>query len=193
MIERVLDLSRLPDKYKTGARGHYTWWRAICQCGIETFVTTGQVKRVKSLSCGCQKPNPASPFLFGPRDTNINAYITKTKLRAKKKGIEWLLSRRDVIDMIFKPCHYCGIQPNRPIYNVYQKARHKNVTSEKAKRRQQDGIFNAHGIDRIDSNLNYSLDNCVPCCQDCNYGKHTKTLSGFKEWINRVWTHQNKS
>lgn len=37
-------------------------------------------------------------------------------------------------------------------------------------------------IDRIDSNIGYEIDNCVPCCPMCNY---MKRLYGKEEFINQ--------
>jgi hypothetical protein len=37
----------------------------------------------------------------------------------------------------------------------------------------------AFGIDRIDSNLGYVIDNVVPCCKDCNYMKRAYSAEHF--------------
>lgn len=35
------------------------------------------------------------------------------------------------------------------------------------------------GIDRVDNNIGYEINNCVPCCWDCNTMKRTKTPAEF--------------
>lgn len=44
-----------------------------------------------------------------------------------------------------------------------------------------------HGLDRIDSSVGYRIDNVVPCCSTCNYGKHKMNQKEFKDWILKVY------
>ena len=53
----------------------------------------------------------------------------------------------------------------------------------------------SNGIDRIDSNIGYILENCISCCHDCNISKGKMSPSEFIEhtikisnWWNS-WTH----
>lgn len=43
------------------------------------------------------------------------------------------------------------------------------------------------GIDRIDSNKDYTLDNCVPCCKICNRMKNKFSLSVFLDKIDKIY------
>ena len=43
--------------------------------------------------------------------------------------------------------------------------------------------INGIGIDRIDSNRGYTLENCVPCCAPCNYMKQSHSE---QEWYARM-------
>jgi 5-methylcytosine-specific restriction endonuclease McrA len=38
------------------------------------------------------------------------------------------------------------------------------------------------GLDRIDSSIGYTIENCVPCCKDCNIMKNAK---GYDEFIQK--------
>ena len=49
-----------------------------------------------------------------------------------------------------------------------------------------------NGIDRIDSSKEYSLDNCVPCCEMCNKMKNTYTQDVFFEKITQIYNHSIK-
>ncbi len=49
------------------------------------------------------------------------------------------------------------------------------------------GGTGACGIDRIDSKLDYTLDNCVPCCKTCNYLKKDLTFEEFKSHTNKIY------
>jgi 2-iminoacetate synthase ThiH len=45
-------------------------------------------------------------------------------------------------------------------------------------------IYN--GIDRVDNDKGYLLNNCVGACKFCNFAKKQSDLIGFKEWIDRI-------
>lgn len=63
---------------------------------------------------------------------------------AKSKNRNFDLSEDEFVEITSQPCIYCGsfsdTYNNEPFC----------------------------GVDRIDSNLGYSIDNCVPCCATCN-------------------------
>lgn len=44
-----------------------------------------------------------------------------------------------------------------------------------------------NGVDRIDNNKGYTLDNCTSCCKKCNMAKGTMTVTEFKNWIIEVY------
>jgi 5-methylcytosine-specific restriction endonuclease McrA len=45
------------------------------------------------------------------------------------------------------------------------------------------------GIDRIDSNGDYTIDNCQPCCQQCNLMKFTYSTDEFIKQVKRIYKH----
>ena len=49
------------------------------------------------------------------------------------------------------------------------------------------GQHNANGIDRIDSNGDYTIDNVVPCCGVCNVMKNKFSLNVFLDKINKIY------
>jgi hypothetical protein len=82
----------------------------------------------------------------------------KRKERVKKNGlsIKWLLTYEEFVFLCQIPtCHYC----NKPLNRAEYKSE-KGATSLL--------------IDRKDSNKDYTLDNCVPCCPDCNFTKNER-------------------
>ena len=68
------------------------------------------------------------------KENRYNIY----KKNAKKRNIDFQLTKEEFYNITSQPCHYCG---NLQSYN---------------------------GIDRIDSNGSYIIANCVPCCEICN-------------------------
>ena len=62
--------------------------------------------------------------------------------------------------LIRMECFYCG-----------------KTTTEGSLKERIIGDYN--GIDRIDSNVGYTIDNCVACCKNCNYIKNTMDIGSF--------------
>lgn len=80
------------------------------------------------------------------------------KLRTDKrtKNIQWLLSYDDFVALCrIENCHYCNKFLNRAEYK-------------------SSGGSVSILLDRKDSSGHYTLENCVPCCAECNFTKHEK-------------------
>ena len=74
---------------------------------------------------------------------NINYHYKNYRLSAETRRLDFPLTKEEFIVIVSLPCYYCGIiQPKG---------------------------FN--GIDRLDSTIGYSLDNCKSCCEMCNMMK----------------------
>lgn len=83
----------------------------------------------------------------GKNKDRIRAYILsgkyryiKAKCTARRKNMEWNISKPDYANFMRKPCEYC----NKTLH-LY-------------------GI----GLDRLDNNKGYVISNVVPCCAACN-------------------------
>ena len=92
----------------------------------------------------------------------------KSKGRIKNK-----LSLEDYIEISSKDCNYCGEEP-REITYLYKE---KGIETKSSK-------FN--GIDRLDSYLHYSVENCVSCCKTCNTMKASMKVDDFINHIRRI-------
>ena len=72
------------------------------------------------------------------------------KSEAKRRNRIFKLSQNELWALVTQPCFYCG-----------------NIEK------------NFNGVDRIDNNIGYVLNNCVPCCSICNFMKHTQPQNQF--------------
>jgi hypothetical protein len=89
-----------------------------------------------------------------PYERTYNRSIYGVTLRNKK--IKWLMSYEEFAYLCKIPnCHYCNQPLNRAEYAA------------------DDGLDSLL-LDRKDSNKDYSLDNCVPCCPKCNFTKNDR-------------------
>jgi hypothetical protein len=77
------------------------------------------------------------------------------KRDAAKRGRVFEITLEQFIAMTQQRCHYCDRGPEET----------------------------AIGVDRVDSNRGYKLDNCVPACGPCNMAKHRQSAEKFKSWM----------
>ena len=95
---------------------------------------------------------------------NVKIHYSNYKRSANDKNLEFGLSS-DVFDEIVKaPCYYCGTI--------------------------QDKGFN--GIDRQNSEIGYVVDNCVSCCQMCNYMKASMSVDAFLGRVEHILTYNGR-
>jgi hypothetical protein len=130
-------------------------WHCRCDCGTEKMLSTKVLNH-----CGaCRKcwihPNRLRPYeaLFNAtRARIINRYD-------RSKTQEFTLIYED-FHMILSSnrCHYCGRE-----LNVHPFGKSKSYC-----------------IDRKDNSKGYTLENSVPCCKRCNYGKGARF--SYEEW-----------
>jgi hypothetical protein len=89
-----------------------------------------------------------------------------TQRNAYSRGLLFTLSESEYENLIIRPCYYCGF------YSLTR--------------------FN--GIDRIDNNKGYILENCISCCKMCNMIKYSQHPNEFLDKINIICDYtSNKS
>lgn len=137
---------------------------ASCSCGKEFQVKYYKIyKKSEDIHCGCR------------RKPRIAQHLSKTIYRqyiynANKRKILFDIDYDTFKKLIESNCNYCGIEPqNHVIYTT-----NKNYS------------YDYNGIDRIDSNKGYLMDNIVSCCKFCNRAKKDEQLQVFIKWINFV-------
>ena len=91
--------------------------------------------------------------------THVNARLNALKHATETRGIEWKLTDEEAKEMLTSPCVYC-----------------KHIDLE----------VRVNGIDRLDSNVCYTTENCRPCCKDCNYMKGTYDPRTFIERAKKI-------
>ena len=160
-----------------------TNWLCKCDCGNKKIIHGHRLRIGKTKSCGCLRreicsslqgkyPQSGLQRYLGIGVGNMRAVISKYKQNAKKGGREYKLTEEQFKEITKKDCYYCGAKPNN-----------------ERKSSSNNGGYVYNGIDRIDNNKGYTMDNIVPCCRTCNIAKRNLTLQDFKDWIKRVHNH----
>ena len=173
-----------PERGKSGAK------RFICQCecGGESIVLGINLRSGNTKACGCggggnkRKPGQAS----------WGVLYRSYRNNARHRGLCFELNPEQFKEICSKICTYCGTPPQP--YNAYLKrdgARNANGIRGSTREEVITRSWICYsGIDRVNNDIGYTSQNCVPCCTTCNRGKSDMTPAEFQEWIDRLVKHQ---
>lgn len=128
------------------------------RCGNTVF---GSISKFTSPCKKCSYEKKVD--LKNPKEFVYEKYSYNSMMR----NLDFLLTLEEFSKLIKMNCFFCDSPPN----NRWKMKRKKN----------NELIYN--GIDRIDNNKGYFLENCVTCCSVCNRAKGTMSLKEFKEQI----------
>lgn len=158
-----------------------TRWEYVCDCGKTGIATIQQIQKFKS--CGCAGTEYRSLRMKGI-NTKSNGIAAKNSIynsyvqRSRKKKIQFAIAKEEFYELIGSNCHYCGCSPRNTTDTLGQKT--------------MNGHINYNGLDRVNNNLGYTLDNIVTCCEICNKAKRDLTYTEFMEWIQQIaWFQQS--
>jgi hypothetical protein len=110
--------------------------------------------------------------------SSIYRYITMHLYRAKSAmakqfGRVFELTQEQFVVLCQSNCFYCGVEPSGTFHS-HTKHGPKCACCGKCR-----DIFWYNGLDRIDSQFGYALDNVVPCCPACNRAKQDRSVMEF--------------
>lgn len=158
-----------------------------CDCGRIKEINASSLVSGKSTSCGCMRSmNTALSF----RNEDAS-YSTITQIwcsyvkEARERKLTFELTRPQFEVIIRKNCYYCDRPPfaetNKWINT--ETGEWNNVKRGQYAFRDRGWAEGATvtwtGIDRVDNNIGYTVDNSVPCCRDRNRAKRTLSLDEF--------------
>jgi hypothetical protein len=151
------------------------FWLCECDCGNKSWVNTSKLIAGLSLSCGCTSNQIISQKAKKPKgEAAFNLVYYQYGAMAKKRDKCFKLTKKQFFDLSQTPCHYCGAMPSNIRINRYN-----------------NGDFIYNGIDRIDNDGGYNVDNCVPCCHWCNTMKSKYSVDEFLEHIIKILDYRN--
>lgn len=143
-------------------------FECLCDCGNIRIAWATNVSKGVIKSCGCLKPESKPRLPIG--EAAFNTVVYSYKHNARNDNRDFKLTDDQMRKLFTSNCYYCNSIP-------------KTV----AKTRAGFGDFVYNGIDRIDNDLGYIINNVVACCSMCNIAKATHTLEEFKIWVTDVF------
>lgn len=127
-------------------------------------------------SCGCLQREQIRNLGFAkrkpPGESSFNQLYVTYVNRATRDSIEFRLSKDEFKKLTGSDCFYCGTKPAASIGT-----------------KRMNGTYIHNGIDRVNNDAGYIVQNCVPCCTQCNMAKHMTKLPEFLDWVKRVHAH----
>lgn len=116
------------------------------------------------------------------KQLGLRNYLYKTNERnAIGRKRTFNLSFEEFNSLIAKNCYYCNEPPKI--------ASDKTIIT-RGDRNQLPIYYN--GIDRLNPEIGYSVENCVACCSICNYMKHVQQEHAFLSQIEKIYNFRIK-
>jgi hypothetical protein len=141
-----------------------------CDCGnITSNKRFGCVKRQR-MCLECRNKNEYK--IKNPGKSAFNKLYHDYQSGAENRRYEFKLTTEEFEILTRRDCHYCGESP-------------KNI--KKARGGKEIYVYN--GIDRVDSNKGYTIDNCVACCKLCNFSKMSLSINDFLSHIRKIYEY----
>lgn len=153
-------------------------WECLCDCGKKHYVETRFLNNGKIKSCGCFKLSKlkaqGQKGQLPPGEAARNGIIALYVWRAKERNRPWNLTTAQCEVLFKSPCFYCGEPPSNH-------------------GRRKKSLYTYNGIDRLNNDQGYTVDNVVSCCDICNKAKRALSYENFMGWIKKLINHQIRS
>lgn len=157
----------------------YPYYKVLCHnCNKVHFGFYYNISDSRSSGIVCSKCSNITNKtynLYTATDSQININYSNYKSKCKSKNWEFNLDKNEFKNLVLNNCYYCNQKPNQ-----FRQDRCKN-------KRIIDSSFLMNGIDRLDSNIGYNLQNCVTACEDCNKAKRNLSYEQFLDLIKRIY------
>ena len=170
---RLLVLAR---ENNPGTRKNDTaaYWLCKCDCGSEKIIRGYSLTSGKTKSCSCLNVecNQLNQF----KQAKLSHAQSVAKKLWKRSTRYSQIPFNQFLNLIQQNCYYCDSEPK-----LHQKSRRKDSQ-----------IFYYQTLDRMDRSFDHVIGNVVPCCLICNRAKLTRSVEGFKNYLNNIKNYQPK-
>lgn len=148
-------------------------WVCKCDCGNESEVVTWRLRNGNTKSCGCLHiESILKRVQLPPGEAACVQLYYRYRHEAAKRNLIFELTKDEFAYLTKQNCCYCNRKPGQII---------------QAKR--CNGSYTYNGIDRQDSAVGYTYENCVSCCKHCNFMKMDMSVPDFIAACRAVVSH----
>lgn len=163
----ILEVTRRDPKHT-----HHYFVLCRCDCGVQKETRLSGLQQGTTKSCGCAGKELRRVANLGNTRTRKaygeyakNNLFKQYRQHAESRGIAFHLTQTEFLNLTAQNCYYCNCPPAH-------KSHPKNAYGE----------YSYNGVDRVDNEIGYQLDNCVPACRPCNSTKNAVT----KEMVMKI-------
>lgn len=168
-------------------------FKCLCSCGKERIVEPRNLQRNQN-KCRCVRLTVSNKLNRKPPGyASWNMKESVYRCSAKKRNLSWELTSEQFKEICSKDCCYSGHKP-KP-FNLYIKTDgtpNASIGTKITKESIDLAWINFNGLDRLDSQKGYRLDNVVPCCDVCNYMKLDYSKNDFLDHIKQIFNFQKE-
>jgi hypothetical protein len=141
--------------------------RYRCECGNTGETALTLITKNNTTSCGCWNSLKQQKL---PGEAACRACYSSRRADAKHRQLGWKLTIEEYKYLTSQNCYYC----DKPPSNEYGSNNYN-------------GNYKYSGLDRVNNLLGYQLDNCVPCCKECNHAKGMLSMQDFTNHIRQIY------
>jgi 5-methylcytosine-specific restriction endonuclease McrA len=165
-------------KYFGKGRDNTGLYQCRCFCGKLTIASGFDLLHGYRTSCGCipetkRLKKEADKILHKkiPKSGDSILILYKRYIKgADDRGLEFRLEINEFIKLTSSNCFYCGKKPQQVVNGIIPY------------------IYN--GIDRVDNNKGYLIENCVSCCKECNRSKNIMSSTKFLTMVGKIYNNK---
>lgn len=155
-------------------------WICRCRCGAEKrFWKVSAISRQKTCGCGIDEAG-----LTAKQRRSMLSRMQGYKSGAKSRGFDWELTYRDFVEVATGHCFYCNLEPKT--WDCVTNA--PSIKKDSPNIKPEDYEIKFNGVDRLNSDLGYTLGNVVPCCVNCNRSKSDMSFDNFRDHVERMYS-----
>ena len=156
-------------------------WKCLCECGKIKNICGNSLKRNFTKSCGCLNTERViESHRINKGESGFNLLFRIYRGSAKLKNLEFNLTKEEFSGLTQQNCYYCGDEPSTISCKT-------ELNCSEESKEWSNYVYN--GIDRTDNNKGYIIENCVPCCKECNYFKSNRNIENFIKYIKKIHDH----
>ena len=159
--------------YTVKSRAYY--FTECMTCGTESIRRMDHIKTNPEYCKNCKDKMTAKPKV----ESVINTIYSGYRTNANSRSISFEITKDDFTKLISQNCFYCN---QKPVESQFSKSTNRT-----------DIKFLHNGVDRLNSNVGYILENCVPCCSMCNLIKNKFSIEDFLNKIKQIYIYKQCS